>query len=164
MLINCLTDRRMSNGVTFFNMSFRQKTSFGMTFFLFIMGGCVEPPEYKDGLLENIPAIVNEADFFSFSIKAEDFTDFLTYDLEFSATNTNVLNTSLVVKDYSGQSSDSTFIRLYNENNAMMLDVLVNTNVTAFSEDSVLFIGNPQKMEFIGAEFTGLIDFQILRQ
>ena len=75
-----------------------------------------------------------------------------------------MLNTSLVVKDYSGQSSDSTFIRLYNENNAMMLDVLVNTNVTAFSEDSVLFIGNPQKMEFIGAEFTGLIDFQILRQ
>ena len=66
MLINCLTDRRMSNGVTFFNMSFRQKKSFGMTFFLFIMGGCVEPPEYKDGLLENIPAIVNEADFFSF--------------------------------------------------------------------------------------------------
>ncbi|MEE2765874.1 MAG: hypothetical protein VX600_05235 [Candidatus Neomarinimicrobiota bacterium] len=164
MLIDCHTDQRMFNGVIYFNTSFRQKTLFRMTFFLLTIGGCVEPPEYNDGLLENIPAIVNEADFFSFSIKAEGYTNSLNYDLEFSATNTNVLNTSLVVKDYSGQSSDSTFIRLYNENNAMMLDVLVNENVSAFSQDSVLFIGNPQKMEFIGAEFTGLIDFQILRQ
>ena len=76
----------------------------------------------------------------------------------------NLLNTSLVVKDYSGQASDSTFIRLYNDNVATMLDFLVNTNITAFSEDSVLFTGNPHRMEFVGSEFSGLVDFQILRQ
>ena len=108
-----------------------------LTSFLFFTSGCVEPPEYNDGLLENIPAIINEPDFFSFSLRAEDYTDSISYDLEFSSTNMNLLNTSLVVKDYSGQASDSTFIRLYNDNVATMLDFLVNTNITAFSEDSV---------------------------
>ena len=33
--------------------------------FLFI-SGCVGPPSYDDGLLENIPAVVNEPDYFPY--------------------------------------------------------------------------------------------------
>ena len=33
--------------------------------------GCVEPPDYDDGLLLNIPAIVNEDDYFSLSLNAD---------------------------------------------------------------------------------------------
>ena len=31
--------------------------------------GCVEPPDYDDGLLLNIPAIVNDDDYFSLILK-----------------------------------------------------------------------------------------------
>ena len=164
MLVNFHIGRILSKGKKFLGTLFYHIRLFVLISFLFFISGCVEPPEYNDGLLENIPAIINEPDFFSFSLRAEDYTDSISYDLEFSSTNTNLLNTSLVVKDYSGQASDSTFIRLYNDNIATMLDILVNTNITAFSEDSVLFTGNPHRMEFVGSEFSGLVDFQILRQ
>ena len=39
---------------------------------IIIFNSCVEPPEYEDGLLENIPAIINENDYFSFTINAKD--------------------------------------------------------------------------------------------
>ena len=35
---------------------------------ILVLESCVEPPSYDDGLLENIPAIVNELDYFSLSI------------------------------------------------------------------------------------------------
>ena len=37
----------------------------GIFIFLF---SCVAPPEYSDGLLNNLPAIVNETDYFSLSV------------------------------------------------------------------------------------------------
>ena len=75
---------------------------------------CVEPPEYDDGLLTNIPAIVNENDYFSFSINAEDYSKSHSWDLSFNAGNTDTLYTSLVIKDYRVSLSDSTYIKLYN--------------------------------------------------
>ena len=54
---------------------------------------CVEPPEYEDGLLLNIPAIVNENDFFSFIINAEDYSKNHSWDLLFNAVNTDTLYT-----------------------------------------------------------------------
>ena len=87
--------------------------------FIFIYGliiCCVEPPEYDDGLLLNIPAIVNENDFFSFSINSEDYSKNHSWDLLFNAVNTDTLYTSLVIKDYTGSISDSTYVRLYNTN------------------------------------------------
>lgn len=164
MLVIFQIGRKLSKNEKILDALYFHIRLFALTSFLLFMNSCVEPPEYNDGLLENIPAIINEPDFFSFSLKAEDYTDSLSYDLEFSSTNTNLLNTSLVIKDYSGQASDSTFIRLYNDNVATILEVLININITAFSEDSVLYTGNPQRMEFVGSEFSGLVDFQILRQ
>ena len=41
----------------------------GMFIFL---SSCVAPPEYSDGLLNNLPAIVNETDYFSLSIFGEE--------------------------------------------------------------------------------------------
>ena len=35
---------------------------------------CVAPPEYSDGLLENIPAIVDASDYFSLSILGDQYT------------------------------------------------------------------------------------------
>ena len=125
---------------------------------------CVEPPEYDDGLLLNIPAIVNENDFFSFSINSEDYSKNHSWDLLFNAANTDTLYTSLVIKDYTGSISDSTYVRLYNTNNAEIFDVLVNTEVTTIESIPIEYIGSPERLEFIADNFSGLIDLQLIKQ
>ena len=86
--------------------------------FIILISGCVEPPDYDDGLLLNIPAIVNDVDYFSLSLNAEDLTENYIWELEFESENEDTLFTSLVVKDFSSIGSDSTFLKLYNSNNA----------------------------------------------
>ena len=125
---------------------------------------CVEPPEYDDGLLLNIPAIVNENDFFSFSINSEDYSKNHSWDLLFNAVNADTLYTSLVIKDYTGSISDSTYVRLYNTNNANIFDVLVNTEVTTIESIPIEYIGSPGRLEFIADNFSGLIDLQLIKQ
>ncbi len=125
---------------------------------------CVEPPEYDDGLLTNIPAIVNESDYFSFSINAEDYSKSHSWDLSFSAVNTDTLYTSLIIKDYTVSLSDSTYIKLYNSNNATIFDILINQEVTTIDEIAVEYIGNPNRLEFIADKFSGRIDLQLIKQ
>ena len=125
---------------------------------------CVEPPEYDDGLLTNIPAIVNESDYFSFSINAEDYSKSHSWDLSFNAVNTDTLYTSLIIKDYMVSMSDSTFIKLYNSNNATIFDILINQEATTIDDIAVEYIGNPNRLEFIAKKFNGRIDLQLIKQ
>ena len=125
---------------------------------------CVEPPEYDDGLLTNIPAIVNESDYFSFSINAEDYSKSHSWDLSFNAVNTDTLYTSLVIKDYTVSLSDSTYIKLYNSNNATIFDILINQEATSIDDIAIEYIGNPSRLEFIANKFNGRIDLQLIKQ
>ena len=125
---------------------------------------CVAPPDYDDGLLLNIPAIVNENDFFSLSINGEDYTMEHSWDLAFNGLSTDTLYTSLIIKDYSGSINDSTYIRLYNSNNASIFDILVNSEVTSIDKISIEYIGNPAKIELSANNFNGLIDLQLIKQ
>ena len=125
---------------------------------------CVEPPEYDDGLLVNIPAIVNENDFFSLSLNAEDYTKSKSWDLEFDGVITDTLYTSLIIKDYSGSINDSTSLRLYNSNNANIFDVLINSEITSIDKIPIEYIGNPDRLELSANNFNGLIDLQLIKQ
>ena len=125
---------------------------------------CVSPPGYDDGLLQNIPAIVNENDFFSLSLNGEDYTMEHSWDLAFNGLSTDTLYTSLIIKDYSGSINDSTYIRLYNSNDASIFDILVNSEVTSIDKISIEYIGNPAKIELSANNFNGLIDLQLIKQ
>ena len=125
---------------------------------------CVEPPEYEDGLLLNIPAIVNESDFFSLSLNAEDYTDSLSWDLAFNGINTDTLYTSLIIKDYSASINDSTFLKLYNSNNANIFNILLNIEVTSIDKIPIEYIGTPDRIELSANNFTGLLDLQLIKQ
>ena len=125
---------------------------------------CVEPPDYDDGLLVNIPAIVNENDFFSLSLNAEDYTKSKSWDLAFNGVITDTLYTSLIIKDYSGSINDSTSLRLYNSNNANIFDVLINSEITSVDKIPIEYIGNPNRLEFIANKFNGRIDLQLIKQ
>ena len=68
---------------------------------------CVSPPEYSDGLLENNPAIINESDIFSLSIYTEDYTENEIWDLNFSLVDSDILLSTLIIKDLNISSTDS---------------------------------------------------------
>ena len=99
-------------------------------FIIMLISGCVEPPDYDDGLLENIPAIVNDDDYFSLSLYAENHTQNYNWNLDFSSTNEDTLFTSLIIKDYLGSIADSSTLILYNSNEAEIFNILLNKQVT----------------------------------
>ena len=132
--------------------------------FLVMANSCVEPPEYDDGLLQNIPAIINENDYFSFTINAKNYIINDSWDLLFEGDSTDTLIISLVVKNLSSLITDSTLIRLYNENNNIISNIHILGNVTEVSSAPLEMIENPKKFEFLSNKLTGFIDFQLIKQ
>ena len=137
---------------------------FHLVSFIILIFGCVEPPDYDDGLLLNIPAIVNEVDYFSLSLNAEDLTENYIWELEFESENEDTLFTTLVVKDFSSISSDSTFIKLYNSNNAEIFHIYIIGQTTSISDIAIEYIGNPTRLELIAAKLNCILDLQLIKQ
>ena len=100
-------------------------------FFLIFIQGCVGPPEYSDGLIENTPAVINETDYFSLSIFGDKYTEKLEWNLSFNSNSTASLLTTLVTKDVNNSSTDSTFLLLMNE--------LGDTVLNAFIMNEIIF-------------------------
>ena len=132
--------------------------------FLVMTNSCVDPPEYDDGLLQNIPAIINENDYFSFTINAKNYIINESWDLLFDGDSTDTLIISLVVKNLSSLITDSTIIRLYNENNNIISNIHILGNVTEVSSTPLEMIENPKKFEFLSNKLSGFVDFQLIKQ
>ena len=126
--------------------------------------GCVEPPDYDDGLLLNIPAIVNEDDYFSLSLNADLYTQNHNWELDFTSTGEDTLYTSLVIKDFSSSVSDSSFLILYNSNNAEIFNIHINGETTSISEIPIEYVGNPSRIELVSKKLNCLLDLQLIRQ
>ena len=129
-----------------------------------LISGCVEPPDYDDGLLENIPAVVNDDDYFSLSLYAENHTQNYNWNLDFSSTSEDTLFTSLIIKDYLGSTADSSTLILYNSNEAEIFNILLNGETTSISEISIEYIGNPHRLELISNKLNCLLELQLIRQ
>ena len=125
---------------------------------------CVEPPDYDDGLLVNIPAIINEDDYFSLSLNADLYTQNQNWELDFTSTGEDTLYTSLVIKDFSSSISDSSFLILYNSNNAEIFNIHINGETTSISEIAIEYIGNPSRIELVSKKLDCLLDLQLIRQ
>ena len=125
---------------------------------------CVEPPDYDDGLLVNIPAIINEDDYFSLSLNADLYTQNQNWELDFTSTGEDTLYTSLVLKDFSSSISDSSFLILYNSNNAEIFNIHINGETTSISEIAIDYIGNPSRVELVSKKLNCLLDLQLIRQ
>ena len=133
-------------------------------FLLIIIICCVEPPDYDDGLLVNIPAIINEDDYFSLSLNADLYTQNQNWELDFTSTGEDTLYTSLVIKDFSSSISDSSFLILYNSNNAEIFNIHINGETTSISEIAIEYIGNPSRIELVSKKLNCLLDLQLIRQ
>ena len=131
---------------------------------LIIIICCVEPPDYDDGLLVNIPAIINEDDYFSLSLNADLYTQNQNWELDFTSTGEDTLYTSLVIKDFSSSISDSSFLILYNSNNAETFNIHINGETTSINEIAIEYVGNPSRIELVSKKLNCLIDLQLIRQ
>ena len=123
---------------------------------------CVEPPEYSDGLLENVPAVLSESDYFSLSVLGLDYSDKREWNLEFSTNVDNILLTTTVIKNINIGVSDSTFLYLLSEQGDTIFVAGIFNNFTFSSNDSIKNIGIPYKVVFDAKNFTGNLEYQLL--
>ena len=131
-------------------------------FFLIFIQGCVGPPEYSDGLIENNPAVINETDYFSLSIFGDKYTEKLEWNLSFNSNSTASLLTTLVTKDVNNSSTDSTFLLLMNELGDTVLNAFIMNEIIFTSLDSLKFMGTPSKVVFESDQFSGRLEYQII--
>ena len=79
------------------------------------LASCVGPPNYTDGLIENVPAIINENDYFSLSLIGDKYSEETKWDLSLSTTDLDKILTTMIVKDLSIGASDSSYLFLVDE-------------------------------------------------
>jgi hypothetical protein len=135
-----------------------------MLIILMLISSCVSPPDYTDGLLENIPAIVNETDYFSLSILGDDYTGEKEWDIALTTVDTDIILSTLVIKDLTINSSDSSYLYLLMESGDTIFTAGLFSELVWTSQDSIGYIGSPKKVSFSGNNFTGRLEYQILKK
>ena len=130
---------------------------------LLLFSYCVSPPEHTDGLLENIPAVVDEQDFFSLSILGDDYTETKTWDIKFLANETDVILTTLILKDIKVKDTDSTYFQIFEEDGDTILNHFIKSDLMWSSQDSISLVGIPDLISFFSSNFNGRLEYQLLK-
>jgi len=135
-----------------------------MTCFLLLICGCVAPPDYSDGLLENVPAIVDEADYFSLSLLGDDYSEKKEWELSLTSDSTDTILTTLVLADLNISSTDSSILFMMNDSGDTVFQPILLGNIVWSSDIAVNLIGSPKIISFKGDNFTGRLEYQILKK
>ena len=129
--------------------------------FLFFSVACVGPEEYRDGLLENLPAVNNIKEIFTLNLKANKYTFSETYAMKLVYIDSvDVLTLALNVTGYSGK--DSAVIELIDQPNGSSYPIIIKGN----GIDNISFYAAtiaPTAVKFYGANFSGNIDFSLMK-
>ena len=125
---------------------------------------CVGPPEPDDGLIDNLPFVINTSEVFTFALRGNSYDVDESYDLSFALDSNSVLTTTLIVNEYSG--SDTTSIYINNSADSTLLWYLILGNMVYTRSDTMG--GNalcyPGKINVDGTNFNGVVDFQIVKK
>ena len=135
-----------------------------MTCFLLLIGGCVAPPDYSDGLLENVPAIVDETDYFSLSLLGDDYSEEKEWELSLTSDSTDTILTTLVLADINISNTDSSILFMMNDSGDTVFQPILLGNIVWSSDIVVNLIGSPKIISFKGDNFTGRLEYQILKK
>ena len=127
------------------------------------LASCVGPPNYTDGLIENVPAIIDENDYFSLSLLGDKYSEETKWDLSLSTTDLDKILTTLIVKDLSIGASDSSYLFLVDEEGDTVLSAGLFSELIFTSEDSISVIGIPEKIIFDADNFSGRLEYQIIK-
>ena len=138
------------------------KITYISTFILLI--NCVGPPEPEDGLIDNLPSIINTSNVFNFSLRGDKYDFNESYDLSFLLDSNSILSTTLIINEFSG--SDTTSIFVNNSLDSTLYWYLVLGNSVYTQTDTMYgdLLNYPDKINVVGTQFNGVIDFQIINQ
>ena len=129
----------------------------------FGLASCVGPPNYTDGLIENVPAIINENDYFSLSLIGDKYSEETRWDLSLSTTDLDKILTTMILKDLSIGASDSSYLFLVDEEGDTILSAGIFSELIFTSEDSISVIGIPEKIILDADNFSGRLEYQIIK-
>ena len=127
------------------------------------LASCVGPPNYTDGLIENVPAIINESDYFSLSLLGDKYSEETKWDLSLSTTDLDKILTTMIVKDLSVGASDSSYLYIVDEEGDTILSAGIFSELIFTSEDSISVIGIPEKIILNADNFSGRLEYQIIK-
>ena len=130
----------------------------------FVLFQCVGPPDPEDGLIDNLPAIINTSDVFSFSLRGDKYDFNESYDLSFFLDSNSVLLTTLIINEFSGNDTTSIFVNNSLDSTLYWYLVLGNSVYTRTDTMSGDPLSYPEKINAIGTQFNGVVDFQIIKQ
>ena len=153
----------MINNKNVIEMGLR-RISQGIFSIFLLIGGCVAPPDQADGLLENIPAIVDEADYFSLSLLGDDYSEDKEWELSLISGSTDTILTTLVLADLNISNTDSSILFMMNDSGDTVFQPILLGNIVWSSDIAVNLIGSPKKISFKGDNFTGRLEYQILKK
>ena len=154
----------MKNNKKVIEMGSRLIKQGAKTCFLLLIGGCVAPPDYSDGLLENVPAIVDETDYFSLSLLGDDYSEEKEWELSLTSDSTDTILTTLVLADLNISNTDSSILVMMNDSGDTVFQPILLGNVVWSSDIAINLIGSPKKISFKGDNFTGRLEYQILKK
>ena len=154
----------MKNNKKVIELGFQLIKQGAMTCFLLLIGGCVAPPDYSDGLLENVPAIVDETDYFSLSLLGEDYSKEKEWELSLTTDSTDTILTTLVLADLNISQSDSSVLFMMNDSGDTVFQPILLGNIVWSSDIAVNLIGSPKIISLKGDNFTGRLEYQILKK
>jgi len=153
----------MINNKNVIEMGLRRINQGIFSIFLLI-GGCVAPPDYSDGLLENVPAIVDETDYFSLSLLGDDYSEDKEWELSLITDSTDTILTTLVLADINISNTDSSILFMMNDSGDTVFQPILLGNIVWSSDIVVNLIGSPKIISFKGENFTGRLEYQILKK
>ncbi len=127
-----------------------------------LLSGCVGPPDYADGLIENKPAIVNDTDYFSLSLLGDKYDASDDWNLLMDLTEDDRILVTTVVKDVVA-SPDSTYLYMINDQSDTVFTAGIFSDLISGNEIDVVEFGLPKKVVLICNSFTGRIEFQLIK-
>jgi len=154
----------MKNNKKVIELGFQLIKQGAMTCFLLLIGGCVAPPDYSDGLLENVPAIVDETDYFSLSLLGDDYSEEKEWELSLTSDSTDTILTTLVLADINISNTDSSILFMMNDSGDTVFQPILLGNIVWSSDIAVNLIGSPKIISLKGDNFTGRLEYQILKK
>jgi len=124
---------------------------------LIFIVSCVGPEEPLDGFSKNTPVVVNVTDAFTFSLNAENYSTEENYNLTFPNQNPIEFTTVLIVTDYAGRASDTSYFDIFNSNDSLLNRYVLSSNINVAPVDSLEINAIPNKIFFKADDFSGFV-------
>ena len=124
---------------------------------MILIVSCVGPEEPLDGLSKNSPVVVNTNEAFTFSLRAENYSTEETYNLTFSELNPINLTTVLIITDFAGRASDTSYFDIFNSNDSLLNHYALSSNINVAPIENLETNAIPKKIFFKADDFSGFI-------